>query len=415
MKKNPLRTILILFVVAILVVCGFGGGFVTGQMVPLEIFDLLTETPTPTPPPLPTSVPGTPPPDADALLTPFWEAWQIVHDNYVDQPIDDALLIQGAIRGMVDALGDDYSFYMDPQQYEDELAFMQGEYEGIGAWVDTTGDFLTVTSPIPGSPAEQAGLRPGDQIIAVDGDDVTGVDPETVRQRVLGPEGTAVHLTIEREGEEEPLEFDIVRARIVIPSVESEMLENNIGYIRLSIFGENTAMDFHTQLQELIAQNPSGIILDLRYNGGGYLSAAVSVTSEFLSEGVALYEEYGDGSRDPHPVTPGGVALDIPVVVLVNEGTASAAEIVAGAIQDYERGTLLGVTTFGKGSVQTWVPLSGLQGAVRVTIARWLTPNGHLIHGQGLTPDVIVEMTPEDYDNDVDPQLDAAINLLLNP
>jgi carboxyl-terminal processing protease len=279
--------------------------------------------------------------------------------------------------------------------------------------VDTGGEYLTVTSPIPGSPAEQAGLRPGDQFIAIDGEDMTGIDPELARRKVLGPAGSTVHLTVLREGEPDPLEFDIVRDEIVIQSASGRMLDDGIAYVQVTTFGDKTTQELKNTLEDLMAQNPRGLILDLRNNGGGYLVTAVEVTSQFIDEGVVLYEQYGDGRKNVYEALPGGLATEIPMVVLINEGSASASEIVAGALQDHDRAQLVGVTSYGKGSVQNWVPLSENQGAVRVTIAKWLTPDERTIHGEGLAPDVTVEMTEEDYDADLDPQLDQAVQTLL--
>jgi carboxyl-terminal processing protease len=224
---------------------------------------------------------------------------------------------------------------------------------------------------------------------------MTGVDGELVRQQVLGPAGTTITLTILREGFE-PFNVDVTRASVFVPSIESYMLEDNIGYIRIFQFGNKTGDDLREAINTLSAENPAGLILDLRYNGGGYLFSSIEVASEFIEEGeIVLYEEYGDGSRDTHEALKGGLALDIPLVVLVNEGTASASEIVAGALQDHGRAPLVGVTTFGKGSVQTWVPLSDDQGAVRVTIARWLTPLERQIHEVGLDPDYLVPVVAQ--------------------
>jgi carboxyl-terminal processing protease len=326
----------------------------------------------------------------------------------VDQPIDDQALMQGAIRGMMDALGDKQTFYMEPQVYESETSSLQGQYEGIGAYVDTDGEFLTIVSPIEGSPADKAGLKPGDKVIAIDGQDMSGVAPEQARLKVLGPEGTKVTLTVTRDGASEPLKFDITRAQIVIHSAEGKMLDNGIAYIDINTFGEKTTQELRGTLDNLLKENPKGIIIDLRNNPGGYLNTAVEVASEFIDKGVVLYEQYGDGRRDTHKVLGNGRATDIPIVVLINEGSASASEILAGALQDYGRAKLVGVQSYGKGSVQNWVPLSDNQGAARVTIARWLTPKERLIDHIGLTPDVNVEMTAEDFTAGRDPQLDAA-------
>jgi carboxyl-terminal processing protease len=286
---------------------------------------------------------------------------------------------------------------MDPESVEMFSVRYDGDeqYEGIGAWVDISKDYLTIISPFPGSPAEQAGLRPGDQILAIDGEDMTGVDGEFVRQKVLGEAGTTITMTILRDGYE-PFDVDVTRDSVVVPSIESYMMEDDIAYIRLILFGDKTNQELREALETLYEKNPKGLIFDLRYNGGGYLHSAVEVASEFIEEGnVVVNEEYSDGTRDSHKSVKGGLALDIPMVILVNEGTASASEIVAGALQDYERSPLIGSTTFGKGLVQTMIPLSNNQGQVRVTIARWLTPLERQIHEIGLAPDYPVTVVSQ--------------------
>ena len=354
----------------------------------------------------------TPPQGTDDLFVPFWEAWKYVHDLYVDQPVNDETLMQGAIKGMLDSLGHEHTSYMDPVQYKDASIQLQGEYSGIGAWVNTDSDFLTIAEPMKGSPAEKAGLKPGDQIIAIDGEDMTGIFPELARQRVLGPAGSKVVLTIKR-GETDPFDVELIRETIKVASVESEMLADNIGYVRLRNFGERSTDEMRAALEDLMAQKPAGLIFDLRNNPGGGLQTAVEIASQFIENGdVILYEEYGNGTRLTHKAVQGGLATDIPLVVLVNEYSASASEVVAGAIQDYGRGKLVGETTFGKGSVQQWIPLSDSEGAVRITVARWLTPNERLIHEVGLTPDEVVARDETDVSNTDDPQLDAAIKIL---
>jgi carboxyl-terminal processing protease len=309
-------------------------------------------------------------------------------------------------------LNDDHTSYLDPDMYQRTNAELRGdEYEGIGAWVDTSKDYLTIISPMPGSPAEKAGLKPDDRIIAVDGEDMTGVDGEAVRQKVLGPKDSTVRLTISREGVE-PFDVEVVRASIVVPTIDARMLDGNIAYVRLFVFGENTGDDLHKALQDLMKQNPKGLILDLRNNGGGFLDTAIDVASEFISGGVVMYEEYGDGKTITYEARQGGLATQVPMVVLVNEGSASASEIVAGAIQDRGRGVLVGVTSYGKGSVQTFAPLVNEQGAVRVTIAHWLTPDKRQINGVGLEPNYVVEFTDADIQADKDVQLDKAVELL---
>ena len=410
---NTTKWILSLFVLGILLGGAFSGGLIVGHLMPATnqlpgLSDLLPSG-AGVQPEQETATPD----DLETLFAPFWEAWNIVHNQYVDQPLDDQALMQGAIRGMMDALGDEQTFYMEPRLYESETSSLQGEYEGIGAYVDTDGDYLTIVSPIEGSPADAVGLQPGDRVIAIDGEDMTGVAPEEARLKVLGPEGSKVTLTVAREGEAEPLEFVITRAKITIHSAEGRMLENDIAYVDINTFGERTTRELRSTLDTLLEQDPRGIIIDLRNNPGGYLSTAVEVSSEFIEEGVILYEEYGDGRREEHNALGGGQATDFPIVVLINEGSASASEILAGALQDYDRATLVGVNSYGKGSVQNWVPLSNNQGAARVTVARWLTPNERQIDHEGLMPDVVVEMTPEHFEAEEDPQLDAALGTIL--
>lgn len=349
--------------------------------------------------------------DLDSLFAPFWETWDIVHDQFVDQPVDDLQLMRGAISGMLEALGDKHTSYMDPEQFEQQSRSLQGEYEGIGAWVDTTLDFVTIINPMPDSPAEKAGLKTGDEVIKVDGEDMTGIDGSLVLQRILGPAGTNVTLTIQRENVE-PFDVTIQRAKIEVPSVESEEVATGIHHINLYTYGDQTAAELQETLREVMRQNPKGIILDLRDNGGGYLNTAIEVVSEFIPDGVVMYEEYGDGTRRTFEAIRGGLATEVPLVVLVNAGTASASEITAGAIQDFGRGQLVGVKTYGKGSVQNWIDLDNKAGAVRVTIARWLTPKERQINEIGLEPDVVVERTDEDIAADRDPQLDKAIQIL---
>jgi carboxyl-terminal processing protease len=404
-KKNTTRNILLAVVAVVLIACSFGGGLAAGHFLPLGASATQTST----------NQGGTPQ-DLQTLFAPFWEAWQLVHQDYVDQPVDNTKLMEGAINGMMQSLGDPHSAYMNPKEYKDATMQLQGSYAGIGAYVDTNGEFLTIVNPIANYPAEKAGLQPGDKIIAVDGTDMTGMAPEAVRQKVLGQEGTPVTLTIQR-GDQAPFDVTITRAIITLPTVTSKMLDNNIAYIQINTFGDTTAQDFHDQLKQLMDKNPKGIILDLRYNPGGLLDAAITIASEFIPSGVIVYEQSGDGTKQPYEAVSGGLATNpaLPLVVLVNAYSASASEIVAGAIQDTGRGKLVGEQSYGKGSVQNWIPLSGNEGAVRVTVARWLTPNGRQIDKKGLTPDAVVALTDADYKAGKDPQLDAAVQMLLNP
>jgi len=411
--NKTIKIIIGLFVGITLLTGAFSGGLIVGHLLPASgqlpfISDIIPAAPAVSPDQQ-SATPG----EMQTLFVPFWEAWNIVHAQFVNQPVDDVALMRGAIKGMMDALGDKQTFYMDPIVYQTETSSLQGGYEGIGAYVDTDGDYLTIISPIAGSPAEKAGLLPGDKVIAIDGVDMTGVGPEQARLKVLGPAGTTVTLKVAREGESEPMEFVIIRARIDIKSAEGKMLENGIAYIDINTFGDNTTAELRATLETLMKENPSGIIIDLRNNPGGYLHTSVEVASEFIDKGVILFEEYGDGRRDAYNASGNGQATDLPIVVLINKGSASASEILAGALQDYGRARLVGVQSYGKGSVQQWVPLSNDQGAARVTIAKWLTPTERAIDGIGLTPDVIVECDCNLNDTTNDPQVQAAMETLL--
>jgi len=345
---------------------------------------------------------------------PLYQTWDIIHEQYLNQPVDDTALIRGAIRGMMDSLNDPYSAYMDPEEYRIQNTPLQGEYTGIGAWVDTTGESLVIMSPMPNSPAEDAGLLPGDIVVKINDEDMTSLDPIVVLNKILGPAGTTVKITIEREGSPDLLEFEIERAVIQVPSVESRLLDDRIGYIRLYTFGANSTEEFKENLLSLQEQGAQGIIFDLRNNTGGYVHIAVEITSLFIHDKIVLIEEWADGTRDIYQTKGRAIAEDIPLVILVNGGSASASEITAGALQDYERAVLVGNQTFGKGYIQNWIPLTGDNGAVRITIARWLTPNGRQIQDYGLTPDVIIEMEETFTWTESDPQLEAAVNVIAN-
>jgi len=412
MESKPLRIAIYVIIAVVLMGMSFAGGIFTGLRLPGNFnlpsslsLGLPTQAQT-------TPQPGSTPVDTNTLFKPFWQAWDLVHQQYVDQPVDNEKLMRGAISGMLSSLGDPNTAYMDPVQYQQANAPLEGSYEGIGAWVDTTGQYLTIISPMAGSPAEKAGLISGDKVIAVDKASVEGTDPTLVLRKVLGQAGTTVVLTIQRDGTAEPFDVSIVREKITIPLVTHKMLDNNIAYLQIMQFGNNTDSDVRSALQDLLKNNPKGLILDLRNDPGGYLDTAIGVVSQFIPDGTVMIEDHGNGQQTTFTARSGGIATKIPLVVLVNEGSASASEITAGAIQDRGRGKLVGVTTYGKGTVQSWSPLMDNEGAIKVTIARWLTPNGRQIHGKGLTPDVVVEMTQDDIKANRDPQLDKAVEIL---
>jgi carboxyl-terminal processing protease len=390
----------------------------TRLQAPTQISSLPSASPTSAP-----SLPSTPVPGA--TISPqategepssfgiFWEAWRVLQDEFYGDLPSESELPYAAIRGVIASTGDQYTAFLDPVRAQIMKNDLSGSFEGIGATVRLRADgMLEVVQPLVGWPAIKAGLRAQDAILKVDDADVQGMSLYEAIALIRGPAGTTVRLLVEREGVDQPFELQIERTRIELPIVESKMLEDDIGYIRLTEYTETATDKMQQALRELNAQNPRGLILDLRGNPGGYLTTAIEVTSQFVGQGPIVIERFKDGREYSHAAVAGGLALRIPLVVLVDGGTASASEITAGAIQDTERGTLIGTTTLGKGSVQSAQILSD-QSELRVTIARWFTPNGRAIHGTGLAPDIEVEITEEDLAADRDPQLERAISYLL--
>ncbi len=349
------------------------------------------------------------PADVSGSFEPFWEIWEAINADYYTQPLDPDVLVEGAINGMLESLDDPNTAYLSPADQESAEQQMSQEFQGIGAEVQSSEDgSVMIVAPFEGSPAAEAGLRPRDIILTADGTDLTGMDIAEAAALVRGPAGTDVTLEIQRG--EEIFEVVITRASITIPSVRGEMLEDGIAYVRLSRFADKTSDELNTILTELMAQNPRAMILDLRLNPGGALTAVVDVGDQFLDGGLILTEHFGNGTDIPFTASDEGLAQDIPLVVLIDEGSASAAEVLAGAIRDHDRGILIGTTTFGKGTVQSWKPLSN-GGGVRLTIARWLTPDGGWVHEIGLTPDISISL-PEFDEEFEDTQLQAAIDYL---
>jgi carboxyl-terminal processing protease len=359
---------------------------------------------------LPMPEPVTDPANTDERFVPFWDMWNLIHQKYNN--LDDTALMEGALRGMMQSLGDPNTDYMDPQTFAMVNESMTGAYEGIGAVVRQNEQVggLELVSIMVGSPAEKAGLQPGDTIVRVGGQDVTPLDQNEIIAMVRGPAGTLVQLGILRPGEADILKFDVTRARIDVASVTSKVLDGNIGYVRLSQFELNTGQDLRTALQKIDADHLTGLILDLRGNPGGYLTTAIEVGSAFISDG-AIVVERGPNREINHPALGDAIAPDVPMVVLVDQGSASASELIAGALQDHKRATVVGMPTFGKGSVQTWNQLSN-GGGIRITISRWYTPNGHSVSEVGIKPDVEVPYIPNDQSGDDDNQLTAAIQVL---
>lgn len=349
----------------------------------------------------------------------FWEAWQIVERDFYDpKQVDHQKLIYGAVKGMVDAVGDPYTFYQTPAQRELNDTDLRGSFDGVGIQVDIKDGKLTVVAPIESSPAEAAGLRPGDVVLEVDGKSIVGKPMNDTVGLIRGPRGTQVTLTIARPGTADPFEVTLTRAEIKLASVRSRMLDEQVGYVRISTFAANTGSEFSNAIKNLMSQNPRGIVVDLRNNPGGYLQAAVETGAQFMPTGsVVLLQQSGNGDRKTYKTENSGAATDVRIVVLVNKGSASASEILAGALRDNGRAILIGEKTFGKGTVQNVHQLSD-QSGLRVTTAQWLTPNGQPLQGVGLLPDQVVDMPATstiavDATTATDPQLDAAVRYIL--
>ncbi|MGQ9491749.1 MAG: S41 family peptidase [Anaerolineae bacterium] len=371
-----------------------------------------------TPAPVPTKATPTTPPRAKPTAGPldvelFNEAWKLLREQFYGDLPEGEEITYAAIRGLLEALGDEHTAFLTPKQAEIFNSDMQGQFEGIGARVSKAeGGGVEIKYLFDQQPAQKAGLRVGDVIIAVDGTDVTKMDLNDAILLIRGPRGTQVTLTI-RRGSQPPFDVTITRTRIEIPVVETKTLaDGKIEYIALSEFSNVAPQRLAEALQAAIARKPVGLILDLRGNPGGLLDAAVRIGSYFVPEGNILIERFKDRPEQVYRRQGRYLLGDMPLVVLVDGGSASASEIVAGAIQDAGTGILIGEKTYGKGSVQLPNRLSdGSQ--LRVTIARWYTPKGHEIHQKGLEPDIVVPITEEDIKAERDPQLERAIEHLL--
>ncbi|MFA5316359.1 MAG: S41 family peptidase [Dehalococcoidales bacterium] len=320
------------------------------------------------------------------------EAWDIIFENYVEKDsLDPDHLSEAAIRGMLEAIDDPHTSYLDVQNYELSRSSFDGELGGIGAQVGVRDGELVIIAPIAGSPAEKAGIRAGDIIVAADGQPISEMSYPEAILKIRGHKGTVVNLLVLHQGETEPVEIEITRDTITVSSVQFEMVDD-VAYIGISLFSDRTDDEMSEVLSELPRQGATGIILDLRGNPGGLLTTVTRVTSFFLDEGVVLKVKDNRGEITEYPVEQTGQVTDLPMVVLVDGFSASGSEVLAGALQDYGRATLAGSTTFGKGSINRFYPLKDGSG-LYVTVARWLTPLGRPIEGEGLVPDIEFELT----------------------
>jgi carboxyl-terminal processing protease len=340
----------------------------------------------------------------------FWSTWDLIGQKYVGK-IDYQNMLYGAISGMVSSLDDPYTVFMNPQEASEFSEEMKGVFEGIGAEIGIKNNKLIIIAPLEDSPAQKLGLLPGDQILKINSEETEGITLQEAVYKIRGPKGTKVKLLINREAFPKPREFEITRGLIEVQSVVWKMKDKNIAYVKIRNFGEDTTSEFKTAVSQIIAKNPSGIILDLRNNPGGYLDSSIDIASEFIPSGIIVYEEFKDGRKKEYKASNDAPLANFELVVLINKGSASASEIVAGAIRDHKKGILVGEKTFGKGSVQDLDELKG-GAAIRITIAYWLTPSGQSINEHGIKPDIEIKMSDDDYKQDRDPQLDKALELL---
>lgn len=347
----------------------------------------------------------------------FWDVWDLVKEKYVDHDSLEAQdMINGAINGMLSATGDPYTVFLDEEQFAALSEELNGSFEGIGAEVGIKDGVVTIVTPLEDSPAQLAGLRPGDKVVEIENESTADMSIDEAVDRMRGEKGTELHLKIFREDDDGMMDahdITVVRDTIHIDSVRVEFLEDDIAHVKLIQFGEDTIREFNRIIAEIRQKKSKGIILDMRNDPGGILHTAVVIASKFLPKNaVVVMEEDAQGKRKNLYTTGTHPLLDMPVVVLINEGSASASEILAGALRDNREDVIIvGAQSFGKGSVQELIPTS-LSTAAKITVAKWLTPSGEQINEVGITPDVEVKYTNDDFENDNDPQLDKAIEIM---
>jgi len=374
-----------------------------------------------------------PPPGQNIDMSMFYRVLDQMTSNYYDKSkLDNKKILYGAIAGMIQSLNDPFTSFFPPQQNQDFKSQMSGQFSGIGAELGVSNGHITITAPLEGSPAEKAGIKIGDYILKVNDQDISGWTLAQAVEKIRGPKGTSIKLTILHHNDKAPIDLSIVRDNIQVKSVTGWLKEvscegnscteqtncttcASIAYIRLSEFGDNTNDEWIAKVNELLPKiqaekNFKGIILDVRDNPGGYLNDAVFIASEFIKDGTVVMQEDAKGDRASLTVSRKGLLTDAPLVVLINKSSASASEIVAGALRDHSRAKLVGDVSFGKGTIQQAEDLGGGAG-LHITVAKWLTPNGTWVHQKGLTPDVLVPLDKNDQSHDA--QLEKAVDQLV--
>ena len=337
------------------------------------------------------------------------DVYELLEREHIDAGnFDPNALTDGAIRGMLEATGDDHASYLDPDQYAFNREEIQGNFEGIGAEVTIKNGLITIVAPIPDTPADEAGVKPGDVILSIDGESVVGWDLFQAITRIRGEKGTPVRIEVRRDRTGETEELEIIRGVIQLESVRLTMLVGRIGHLRISSFAGTTTEELSRAIERFERSRGLGLVVDVRNNPGGLLTSVVAVTGQFIDEGMVLYQLDGEGNRRDWNAEGGGELVDVPMVILMNEFSASASEVFAGAIMYHQRATTIGAKTFGKGSVNNLWPLFD-GSAVNFTIGRWYTPDGKLIEGEGIIPDILQESSEDDSE---DLQLDLALEEL---
>jgi carboxyl-terminal processing protease len=345
----------------------------------------------------------------------YWEAWNALRSDFVyKNKIKDKEMFYGSIKGLAAASNDPYTVFMTPTETKEFSNDLAGTFEGIGAEVGMRNNIITIIAPLTGMPAEKAGVKAGDKIYAIDGKSALGLTVDEAVKKIRGTKGTIVTLTLIRDKETTPREIKITRGIIVVKSVTVTYRPDGIAVIKVSSFNDDTLDLFKAAAKEITVKKPNGIILDLRNNPGGYLDTAVAMASEWVKAGPVVVEQFGDGKRNEYNSNGDARLESFKTIVLVNGGSASASEIVAGALRDYKKATLVGEKTYGKGSVQTIRDLSD-GSSIKITIATWMTPNGDFINEKGLDPQTEVKLSATDVEKNKDPQLQKAVDLILKP